>query len=104
MEKDHQLVFHFCSITQWMEQEDENVYIDPTLDSEGFIHCSTSAQTSKVLDRYFKGRQSIYRLHIDTTLLDSLLVYEKAASDGDAYPHIFGPINKSAIIEIQQVL
>jgi uncharacterized protein (DUF952 family) len=104
MKKDHHLIFHFCSSEQWMQQENENVYVDSSLETEGFIHCSTTAQVSKVLARYFKGRKDIYRLHIDTALLDPPLLYEKADSDGDSYPHIFGPINKTAIIEVQQIL
>lgn len=104
MKKDNTTLFHFCTQNQWKEQEEEAVYEDPSLKTEGFIHCSTDNQVQKVLNRYFQGKKDILMLHIDPEVLESSLQYERAANDGDFYPHIYGPINKSAIIKIESVL
>ena len=68
-----------------------------SLDAEGFIHCSTAAQVEGVLERYFEGINAIVILSIDEKLLQHELKYE-AATANDFFPHIYGVINKGAIV------
>ena len=104
MEKDNPTIFHFCTQEQWDQQSKLDYYEDPSLHNEGFIHCSTNLQVDKVLKRYFKGQTDILLLHIKADALEAKLLFEIAPSDGDHYPHIYGPINKSAVVKLEQVL
>ena len=80
-------------------------YIHASLDQEGFIHASRATQIVGVLDRYYSGVNDLLKLTIDTDLLDatSTLKEELAESIGEIFPHVYGPINKSAIVSIEKI-
>ena len=80
--------------------KEKGFYEAPSLDIEGFIHCSTEHQIPGVLERYYKGKTNLVKLIIDTTKLKYKLVYELAPSVNQEFPHIYGPINLDAVIEI----
>ncbi len=77
--------------------EDLDFISAASLDAEGFIHCSTAEQVEGVLERYFEGINAIVILSIDEKLLQYELKYE-AATANDFFPHIYGVINKGAIV------
>ena len=92
-------IYHICTENSWSNQKGSDVYIHDSLRDEGFIHCSKKSQIDGVMNRYFKGQQDLLVLTIDTSKLDAQLVYEMAPI-GEMFPHIYDPINKSAITEI----
>ena len=96
------IIYHIVTQDSWEGQKDSEFYTHSSLYSEGFIHASRLAQIEGVLNRYYHGVTNLYRLTIDTNLLDlsSELKEELATSIGEMFPHIYGPINKSAIIEV----
>ncbi len=75
-------------------------YEAPSLQLEGFIHCSTLAQLKATAERYYSEVPEIMVYHIDENLLNSELKYEMATI-GESFPHIYGSINKNAIVSIQ---
>jgi len=95
-------IYHICPVALWESQLDDGTYTHPTLVTEGFIHCSEEHQLAGVLDRYFMGQKDIVRLSIASEKLESDLRYELAPI-GEKFPHVFGPINKEAIIEVVQI-
>ncbi len=64
---------------------------------EGFIHCSFAGQLNGVLERYYSEVESVMILGIDPDKLASELVSEPSTG-GENYPHIYGPINRNAIV------
>lgn len=72
-------------------------YEAESLASEGFIHCSFADQLDAVLKRYYAGREEVTILEIEPTKLESRLVIEPSTG-GEEYPHIYGTINRDAII------
>ena len=74
---------------------------DLTLEEEGFIHCSTDlAQVSGVLDRFYRGLEdTLVLLVIDPSRLSAEVRYEPSA--GELFPHIYGPIDLEAVIEVR---
>ena len=82
-------------------------YAAPSLKSEGFIHCSTIKQTVETANIFFKGQNGLILLCINETKLKSECKYENPTGGGqhnpnvgNLFPHIYGPINISAIIEV----
>ena len=73
------------------------LYRTATLDSEGFIHCSFAEQLDRVIERYYAEADEIIVLEIETDRLMSRLVNEPSTNN-EIYPHIYGPINREAII------
>lgn len=90
-------IYHITSPQAWEAAADPDGYRAASLDSEGFIHCSFEGQLGGVLERYYKGAGDLLVLEIDPARLKSELKTE-ASTGGEDYPHIYGPINKDAVV------
>ena len=95
------IIYHVATPNYWQQFSEKATYTAPTFEEEGFIHCCTKEQIDYVLTTYFVGVAEILLLKIDTKLLESELKVEPA--NGQHFPHIYGGINKTAIIDIQKV-
>ncbi len=83
------MIFHLTSIELWEKALNEGYYKHPTLQTEGFIHCSTKDQLLPTALRHFKDYSSdLIVLHIVESRIKSCLKYEEA-SNGELYPHIY---------------
>ena len=96
-------IYHVCSAAAWQAAKEKGLYEHPSLEDEGFIHCSDEHQVAGVLKRYFKGQENLLRLEIEPGKLNSELKWENAPSLGEAFPHIYGPINMDAVIGIKEL-
>lgn len=94
------VIFHITSDAEWKAAVEKGFYETPSLKDEGFIHCCLNEQMEGVLNRYFKGRQNLLRLEIETDLLISPFYYEWSPSVGDTFPHIYGMINMNAVKDV----
>ena len=97
----NKVIYHVVTPDYWQQFSERKAYTAPTFEEEGFIHCCTAEQINYVLTTYFVDVPSILLLKIDRTLLESELKVEPA--NGQHFPHIYGAINKNAIIDIQEV-
>ena len=89
-------IFHLAEPSDWAARTD--VYVAPSLQSEGFIHCSTADQVSEVAQRFFVGREDLILLTIDTSVLTGSLVHEDLYGTGEEFSHIYGPIPLAAVV------
>jgi len=55
------------------------------------------------LQRYFSGKTNLVRLSVDTDKLTSRFIYEWSPSTADTFPHVYGPINIDAVIEVEKI-
>ena len=69
---------------------------------EGFIHACSDEQLEGVLARYFAGVNDLYLLEVDSRLLQSPLKRE-ASGSGEFFPHIYGKINRDAIVKVIRI-
>lgn len=95
------LIYHIVLPEVWENFKEKEEYEAESLCSEGFIHCSFAEQLDGVLQRYYKGAEKVLILSLDTEKLTSELVNEPSTNN-EIYPHIYGKINKSAIVEIKE--
>ena len=91
-------IYHIVEEQKLGEQKDNKAYVHPSLELEGFIHCSYLDQVDGVIDRYYKEHNNLILLKINPDLLKSDLVVEPS-SNGELFPHIYGPINWDCIVE-----
>ena len=96
------MIFHITTPKNYEQDFDGENLTHLSLESEGFIHCATLSQVPGVLERYFVGVKEITLLHLDENLLKSELKYEIATAN-EAFPHVFGKINKEAIVLVEVV-
>lgn len=102
------MIFHITSRTDWESAQAKGEYIAPSLQTEGFIHCSTAAQILPVAEKFYKGQSGLVLLMIEPSLLTSTLKWEAPSGGtpppgvpaGDLFPHIYGPINLNAVVNV----
>ena len=97
------IIYHVTSMEEWNRASENGVYIAPSLERENFIHCSKAEQVDGVLSRYFKGKEDLVRLTIDTERLTAPWQYDLAPSINEEFPHVYGPINTDAVVEIAAI-
>jgi uncharacterized protein (DUF952 family) len=71
-----------------------------TLATEGFIHCSTPEQVLGPANALYHGREDLVLLVIEPSRLAADLVYEDCYEAGQAFPHIYGPLNLDAVSRV----
>ena len=102
------MIFHITTRKDWEAAQTKSEYIAESLESEGFIHCSTLAQVLPVAEKYYKGQSGLVLLEIEPTLLSAKLKWEPPSGGapppgvpaGDKFPHIYGPINLDAVVRV----
>jgi len=92
------VIFHITRGQQWEEAKQVQSYRGDTLDTEGFIHCSTLPQVLKSANKFFVGQTGLLLLWIDSDKVQAEIKYELAA--GENYPHIYGPLNVDAVLKV----
>lgn len=93
------IIQHITKREQWEKAMLEGVYRGDTLDSQGFIHCSTPQQTVKVANALFLAQKGLVLLCIAANKVQSEIRYESAGSE-ERYPHIYGPLNVNAVVKV----
>ncbi len=95
------LIYHIVTPEVWEKFNDASEYEAESLATENFIHCSYRHQLDGVLERYYKNQSKVLVLHINPHLLTAKLVAERSTG-GEVYPHIYGKINKTAIVDVEE--
>lgn len=90
-------IYHITTPDAWETADETKGYRAANLETEGFVHCSFKEQLGGVLDRYYKGTGRLLVLEIDPARLVSELRTEPSTG-GEDYPHIYGPVNKDAVV------
>jgi uncharacterized protein (DUF952 family) len=96
------MIYHITSKNEWLSQKGVDSFRASTLTTEGFIHCCEVDQVEGVLQRYFAGQKDLVLLEIDGRKVSSELKYEKGGN-GEMFPHIYGPIDRKAIIKSTEI-
>ena len=92
------MILHIARGEEWAAARAAGDYRADTLTSEGFIHCSTPTQVLGPANEMFRGQSGLLLLVIDPTRLAADLVYEDCYETGQAFPHIYGPLNLDAVV------
>jgi uncharacterized protein (DUF952 family) len=75
------------------------LYVPDGLEEDGFVHCSAPHQVAHVAEARFAGRTDLVLLTIDPSRLAAPVVWEDLADEGEEFPHVYGPIERSAVIQ-----
>ena len=92
------MILHITTRTNW--ETADTLYIHPSLDSEGFIHCSRPEQILLPANEMFRGQTGLVLLCIDPARVTADIIYEDCYQCGQEFPHIYGPLNKEAVINV----
>lgn len=94
------MILHIIKKTEWEVVSGQDYYYAASLEPEGFIHCCYVEQLKTVADCYYKGQSDLCLLVMEESKLTSQLKLESSVTGEAPYPHIYGPINKEAVIEV----
>src|ERR1700704_824777 len=97
------LIYHIATTADWDRACRDGGYTPSTRGrppaEEGFIHASTASQVALVANAFYQGEPDLLLLVIDTALVGPEIRYEPVPGQADPYPHIYGPLNASAVVE-----
>lgn len=91
-------ILHITQRYQWEKAKILGSYRGDTLDSEGFIHCSTVSQVIGSANRFFKNQTDLVILVIEIDRTQSEIRYE-GEDDNNLFPHIYGELNIDAVVQ-----
>ncbi|MCV9385594.1 DUF952 domain-containing protein [Reichenbachiella ulvae] len=92
-----EMIFHLVDRQFWESQTYDANYSHPSLESEGFIHCSVAGELAKSYELYFEASAELVLLAIDPKHLDNKVEWEYVEAREASFPHVMGTINKTAI-------
>ncbi|HEV7809488.1 MAG TPA: DUF952 domain-containing protein [Candidatus Limnocylindrales bacterium] len=89
--------FHLAPAELWSDAEPAAALPAPSLQADGFIHCTTGAdEMVATANRHYRADpRDFVVLTID---LDRVTSPVRTDDPGGIYPHIFGPIDRAAIL------
>ncbi len=97
-------IYHIARSADWAEARASGSYTTSTLGrslaEEGFIHASRREQVPDTFAAYYRSvREPLALLTIDTDKLSS--PWREDAVGDQTFPHIYGPLNTSAVISVE---
>lgn len=101
------MIYHLTEPDRWQRSLTEGLHTGSTrgveLADEGFIHCSTAEQWPAVRAMFYADVDPLLLLHVDESLLDSPVVYERIGNAPADFPHVYGPIPLTAVVCVQEL-
>ncbi|MCP4227659.1 MAG: DUF952 domain-containing protein [Actinomycetia bacterium] len=70
-----------------------------SLDSDGFVHCSTAVQVVGSTERHFDAGAELVLIELDPDRLESELRWPEVYP-GEPYPHLHGPLTAGSVVAI----
>jgi uncharacterized protein (DUF952 family) len=105
-----ELIMHIANQEDWAAAQIAGTYRAASLESEGFLHCSTAAQVVAVANAFFAAQTGLLLLTIDPARVQAPLRYEAPAppdgstpaalADESRFPHLYGPLNLDAVVRV----
>jgi uncharacterized protein (DUF952 family) len=95
------VIFHLADRETW---DSPASYRPPSLDTEGFIHCSTARQLVDVANDLYAGRDDLLLVTVDPDALSAPVVYEDCYETGQRFPHVYGPLDAEAVVSVEPFL
>ncbi|MBD1301117.1 DUF952 domain-containing protein [Pseudomonas aeruginosa] len=94
------MIYSIISRAVWEQVSKQSVYAPDSLETDGFIHCSTKEQLPWVAAQFYQGRTDLLLIGIDERALKPELVYEDLYELNELFPHIYGELNLDAVRKV----
>ena len=94
------MIFHIAEKSAWEACSDLGSYVPSEYLNEGFIHCSKLSQVERTANNYYQERKDLLLLAIDPEKLQAAIRYENLVVGKEIFPHVYGELCKSAIIQV----
>jgi uncharacterized protein (DUF952 family) len=94
------LLGHIVTPAEWAAVRGTPAYAPASLETEGFLHLSATEQLPATADRHYRAAGRLLALGVDPDLLAAELRWEHVPSRGEAFPHVYGPLNLDAVVAL----
>lgn len=93
------LTYHLVPRAEWQAGEPTRPYLPAAFETDGFVHCTEGAdELAATANRYFSTFDGeLLALVVDLAQVTAPVRYEDPRR---IYPHVYGPIERSAIVEV----
>ncbi|MEU9164600.1 DUF952 domain-containing protein [Streptomyces sp. NPDC048424] len=97
------MIFHIVPLAAWAAAP-ELPYAPPSLDSEGFVHCSADRPTAlAIADAHYREVPgTLLAVELDEDALTAEV--RREGESGVRYPHVHGPLNREAVTHVWEVV
>jgi uncharacterized protein (DUF952 family) len=91
--------FHLVPRVEWEASDPAAPYVPTAFERDGFVHCTDGAdELAATANRHFAALSGdLCALVVDRSRLGAQVRYE---DPGGIYPHVYGPIERDAILRI----
>ena len=100
-------IYHIVARDDWDAALAAGSYRPPSLEAQGFVHCSTREQVVETANRFFHGQDGLVLLCIQASRLRPPLRYEPPDMQGHTastqqalFPHLYGALNPEAVVRV----
>jgi len=93
-------IFHFINQTDLGQYLNDRELVVPSLGSQGFIHCSTLDQVIGVANFLAPYDEEMRLIEIEEERVTPEVRYENTDGGETLFPHIYGALNRDAIVTI----
>lgn len=93
-------IYHIATLSEWATYQKKGVIEPTSLQTEGFIHCSTQEQLFGTIQRFYSFEKEIVLIELEIARFGTDLVFEDTYGHG-AFPHIYRAIQIAEIVSAQ---
>ncbi|MEV7431151.1 DUF952 domain-containing protein [Nocardioides sp. NPDC092400] len=98
-------ILHIATLADWREAQRTGRYTTSTygvtLADEGFVHACRADQWQAVRERWYAdATEPLVLLVIETDRLSAPVVEEPAPGTSETFPHVYGAIETSAVVQV----
>lgn len=95
-------ILHIATPDEWAAAQQAGEIAPASLQSEGFVHCSTRAQLAGTLARHFTGAGPLVGLVLDSGAIAAELRWDESRP-GARFPHVYAPIPVTAVVAVERL-
>ena len=100
------MIYHIALPEDWQEAQISGIYTvstrGRTLADEGFIHASDTAEQVEAVRQFvYDDLDELLLLTIDESALPAKVVREVPPGGDQLFPHIYGPLPVSAVVQVR---
>ncbi|MBI9102423.1 MAG: DUF952 domain-containing protein [Spirochaetales bacterium] len=110
------IIYHLIPESDLRNMTQAEYFIPSGFEKDGFIHCTAEPEVARVVAHsyYSELDERLYILRLNLSALESEVKFEAPSQNGDtgkehlkmtdAFPHIYGPMNISAVIDAGEMV
>lgn len=98
-----QRLFHLVDPAVWAAAERAGTYHPASLAAEGFIHLSFLDQVAGSANRHYRDAEELVVVEVDAAMIGEQVRIEDSYGSGTSFPHLYGPLPASAVIEVHLI-